>query len=734
MCCFFLFENHNDLLITNDLVTALQLNPFCSTKKGIFDSDLDLAISNIIADNSNNNKTELLLNKVREQFANNKNLNDTVTKVHLMFCLLFQLLNESICTKPDIEQLVKNVQETTLTLQTKLNEAVYLQMWNGATNFDFHIDLLNRFFKVYAIFGWLSLARTETYCSNSLDTSQRTVFAWITEEFLAERSEGKINSMIFTAYYKMLLICKKINQKEYLSALIDQYHNLHKTPIIHYEYTENSFPDDNDPVSSQFADLLDTIKLFSESFSFVFCFMQEIFIQTDDISLKNQIRIDTEQYYIQMPYAFKGFVIDTFIAENAKYILQSCISVEDCLSFLNTVFLHRQISTAIHFSMVSRLAVLCYNHFSAARPELFSHVPGFDSKEKALFFVHNAALCHDIGKLYCTNLVNLHFRKITDTEFSELSKHSQEGADFIEQIPLLRPFADIVRGHHKSYDGNSGYPESFDNTKSPYKPIIDLITICDSIDAATDMLGRNYATGKTFNVLLQELIAQAGTRYSPELVSLLANDHDLCTQISELTGNGRTSVYYEMYYQYVSPHITFSSQDEKTVHPFCATDIPAIIDFYKSCYPKIPTAELFNQHLTGITGGANSRGFILSDQRGIVYGVLFGRILIRLTNDSDDDYHKLSNDSQMQTDSYKNDSSKLSTGCRSYFNIDEILILPKFRRKGLGTTLVSFAESELHSAGCCHLSITIEKDFHEESFFWINGFCDTRKTLMEKNI
>jgi len=425
-----------------------------------------------------------------------------------------------------------------------------------------------------------------------------------------------------------------------------------------------------------------------------------------------------------MPYSDKGIVLDPFIAENTKTILQSCENSEDCLAFLLTVFLHRQISTAIHFSMISRLSVLCYTHFSAARPELFSGIPGCETKDKAIQFVKEAGLCHDIGKLYCTNLVNLHFRKITDEEFSILCTHAKLGYDFIKQIPLLSKYADIVYGHHKWYDGTNGYPAEFDITKSPYKKFIDLITICDSIDAATDTLGRNYAKGKTFSVMLEELKTFAGTRYSPELVELLDKDETLKAQISEMTGEGRSAVYYEMYNQYISPHITFSSDDEKTVHAFSKEDANAVITFYKKCYPGC-SESLLSTHLDSLSCSKYTKGYVLCDKRNLVYAVLFGRMTTPLPKLPIESFCK----DVKQPENYTNPNID-ATPC---FIIDEILVLPNFRRKGYGTTMISFVENELRATGNIKIAINILKDFHEESFFWINGFCDTKYSRMEKD-
>ena len=102
-------------------------------------------------------------------------------------------------------------------------------------------------------------------------------------------------------------------------------------------------------------------------------------------------------------------------------------------------------------------------------------------------------------------------------------------------------------GHHKWYDGKMGYPMDFDNTKSKYKIAIDIISIADSIDAATDILGRNYTLGKDFDSLLKELEDGAGVRYNPNIVKLISMDEVLKSKLRYLTKYGRERVYYEAY-------------------------------------------------------------------------------------------------------------------------------------------------------------------------------------------
>lgn len=124
--------------------------------------------------------------------------------------------------------------------------------------------------------------------------------------------------------------------------------------------------------------------------------------------------------------------------------------------------------------------------------------------------------------------------------------HPEKALEIIGDDKDFEPYLDIIIGHHKTFDGK-GYPSSFDNTASDKKVYIDLISIADSIDAATDRLGRNYAAGKDFNRVLEELINQSGTRYNGQIVSLIANDKELCDNLSYLTSDGRYKVYYDVY-------------------------------------------------------------------------------------------------------------------------------------------------------------------------------------------
>ena len=101
--------------------------------------------------------------------------------------------------------------------------------------------------------------------------------------------------------------------------------------------------------------------------------------------------------------------------------------------------------------------------------------------------------------------------------------------------------------HHTFYDGHGGYPKNYPPCPADIKPIVDALTVADSLDAATDNIGRCYTMAKPVDTLLGEFHAQGGTRYAPEVVALL-DDEEFCRGLKETLDETRKSVYLEVYH------------------------------------------------------------------------------------------------------------------------------------------------------------------------------------------
>ena len=176
----------------------------------------------------------------------------------------------------------------------------------------------------------------------------------------------------------------------------------------------------------------------------------------------------------------------------------------------------------------------------------------FLDPQKCMDFIYEAAMYHDIGKNAIISVVNNDFRPLTDEEFAVIKRHPALGADLLKIAPTLyEKYRDTTLGHHKWYNGKGGYPEDFDNTKSPKRILIDLITLSDCMQAATERIGRNYKDGKNFDRVMEEFRRDAGTRYNPDLVNLIDSHKDVARDLAALINEGWVDIYFDIYSRFM---------------------------------------------------------------------------------------------------------------------------------------------------------------------------------------
>lgn len=256
----------------------------------------------------------------------------------------------------------------------------------------------------------------------------------------------------------------------------------------------------------------------------------------------------------RIPYSYLNSYVNEVFQSIFGTTVLNLSDAKEVEQLIYELLIYRQPSTYLHSQMVERIAVSIAKELIARSPELFCGIPGFSSadivrekKEELLSYIAECARLHDIGKCFVTTVIMRQSRKITNDEFRCIREHPKLGLTLLEKNPLFAQYIDIIRGHHKTYDGMGGYPEDFDHTASPYRFVIELISISDAIDAATDILGRNYAKGKDFYKLLTELQDGAGSRYNPDIVRILSESEELQKEIAAYTGAKRMEYCYEAY-------------------------------------------------------------------------------------------------------------------------------------------------------------------------------------------
>ncbi len=235
------------------------------------------------------------------------------------------------------------------------------------------------------------------------------------------------------------------------------------------------------------------------------------------------------------------------------------LTEKERIYYLNELNVATQVTTYAHSVHVAMIAQKLMEGILAYQPELVKGALGerrngkvFLDTKKCMDFIFEAAMYHDIGKNAIISVVNNDFRPLTDEEFAIIKKHPALGAELLKIAPsLYEKFRDTTLGHHKWYNGKGGYPKDFDNTKSPKRILIDIITLSDCMQAATERIGRNYKSGKNFDRVMEEFRRDAGTRYNPDLVNFIDAHQDVARDLAALINEGWVDIYFDIYSRFM---------------------------------------------------------------------------------------------------------------------------------------------------------------------------------------
>ncbi len=296
--------------------------------------------------------------------------------------------------------------------------------------------------------------------------------------------------------------------------------------------------------------------------------MQECFrvLALPDVMLENKEELFYEmagefrKIYTSIPHLTNNGYINDDLCRTVRLMLRTAYDEEESLEYIQEIILNRNSMTLIHSMMVGKIAGIIMNAVIDKMPELFFTLIGTrdyhvvrNRRQYLLNYIERCAHLHDIGKAYISDIINQQTRRLTGEEYFLIRQHPTFGHELLAGTKLSAKYNSVIEGHHRSFDGLGGYPVSFDNVNDRMKIMIDIITIADCIDAATDTLGRNYTKSKTWlPSLADELENDDQMRYNQEIVNIIKNDNDTCNEISYITDAGRTNIYYDIYRRYIS--------------------------------------------------------------------------------------------------------------------------------------------------------------------------------------
>ncbi len=210
-------------------------------------------------------------------------------------------------------------------------------------------------------------------------------------------------------------------------------------------------------------------------------------------------------------------------------------------------------STFVHSIMVAYLTREIFDEAVRTNPDILGGVFGAESAENIISnrqaYANRAYRCglyHDVGKSNVLSYITTYGRKLLDEEFEVIKYHPVMGYSLLKNYDDLEIESEVALKHHLWYNGRGGYPVKHGKTNESARAIIDIVTIADSLDAATDNIGRSYAQTKTFEALVEELRQGSGTRYSPDIVRLFDNA-DFCMRLKDNMSERRKNVYCHAY-------------------------------------------------------------------------------------------------------------------------------------------------------------------------------------------
>jgi response regulator RpfG family c-di-GMP phosphodiesterase len=281
--------------------------------------------------------------------------------------------------------------------------------------------------------------------------------------------------------------------------------------------------------------------------------MQKLKDKRDEVKASSMNNII--DYFSLIPMTVKprdiGEKLQIFVTNLANVFQPS-----EQINFILKMTTFRHIPTYAHSIMVGKIASCLTGFLIVRNPGCFvgcmeiaraEHVG--DRAAELCLFAETGGLFHDIGKITYAGNPFMQARKLTDEEFEIIKRHPSDGHKMMlreDGSSLHEGYSDIILGHHKYFDNSGGYPDNFDITKSKDKIMVDIIAAADSIESATDDIGRIYADVKDLETICAEITEGAGSRYSPDIARLF-EDRAVMESLGAILAEGRRMAYYTAY-------------------------------------------------------------------------------------------------------------------------------------------------------------------------------------------
>lgn len=286
-----------------------------------------------------------------------------------------------------------------------------------------------------------------------------------------------------------------------------------------------------------------------------YLFNYEAFLSTQDCAeLADRIaqeRAAAHRYLDEMPVNEYPRVASVAVRE--LILVQSDREKSDNRKILESILSGHK-PTYVHSTMVAHLTRVLLRRMVETNPAALIGLLGCKTaaevqarKPELLQTAYDCGLYHDVGKSAVIMYIDTNSRSLLEEEFCCIQSHPVIGYGLLREAGYEEYLAPAALYHHCFYNGQGGYPRDVPPCPQNIKGIVDVLTVADSLDAATDNIGRCYNRAKPLRTLVGELQAQSGTRYAPDVVALF-RDETFCEALAQKMDAERKKIYLHVYH------------------------------------------------------------------------------------------------------------------------------------------------------------------------------------------
>src|SRR5205814_5287123 len=181
----------------------------------------------------------------------------------------------------------------------------------------------------------------------------------------------------------------------------------------------------------------------------------------------------------------------------------------ETVTALATALESKDIGTRTHSHRVQRYAL---ELLAAVDPERLERDPG----------IEYGFLLHDLGKIGIPDGILQKPGPLTAEERKRMETHTIVGEQMLGGVAFLQGEGlQIVRSHHERWDGR-GYPDRLADGDIPLGARV--FAVADALDAMTS--DRPYRRALRWELARDEIVAQAGKQFDPEVVDAFCERED----------------------------------------------------------------------------------------------------------------------------------------------------------------------------------------------------------------